>query len=110
MSVPSFGYLRCYKSDFDVVKAIIGLLNELIKNSYFCALPLRFSSPLSSSSSFWLSQVFKVNFDAVWSTQSLDEDDDTSFCVHFPPVSITPSVSVHGENSCECSEQAFRRS
>ena len=28
VSVPSFGYLRCFKSIFDAVKSKVGLLNE----------------------------------------------------------------------------------
>ena len=39
VSVPPFGYLRCFKSDLDAVKSNVGLLNELIKNSYWAPSP-----------------------------------------------------------------------
>ena len=39
VSVSPFGYLRCFKSDFDAVKSKVNLLNKNIKTSYCVHLP-----------------------------------------------------------------------
>ena len=49
MFVPPFGYLRSFKSDFDAVKSIVGLLNEQIKTGYSVHSPLLVFVPPSVS-------------------------------------------------------------
>ena len=45
VSVPPFGYLMCFKPDFDTIKRRVDLFNEYIKTSCYM-LPLQCSFPL----------------------------------------------------------------
>ena len=96
VSLPPFGYLRCFKSDIDAVKCNFGLLNEQIKTSYCVFSHLSVCSPL-----FCYLRYFKSDLDAVKSNVGLlNELIKNSYWVPSPPSAFIPPLCSHLVNPC----------